>query len=147
MAADEEKLDADLAVERLNASLELQMRSALQYSLTAASLVGLEVQAVGGLLTEYGDNELSDARRLIEKIVSLGGTPTTKVAGLRVEEDPMDALAWLVECEEEAVEALQASIEPTGREGRSEALEHLLEHLIMRKQGQIDFLNRARGNR
>jgi hypothetical protein len=35
---------------------------------------------------------------------------------------------------------LQAAIEPTGREGRSEALEHTLEHLIMRKQNQVDFL-------
>jgi hypothetical protein len=41
------------------------------------------------------------------------------------------------------VEALQEAIEPTGREGRSEALEHLLEHMIMRKQHQIDFLRRA----
>ena len=36
------------------------------------------------------------------------------------------------------------AIEPTGREGRSEALEHTLEHLIMRKQNQVDFLLRAR---
>ena len=42
------------------------------------------------------------------------------------------------------MEALQAAIEPTGREGRSEALEHMLEHLIIRKQDQIDFLVRAR---
>ena len=31
-------------------------------------------------------------------------------------------------------------IEFSGQEPRSEALEHLLEHLIMRKQQQIDFL-------
>ena len=42
------------------------------------------------------------------------------------------------------IEALQESIEPTGREGRSEALEHMLEHIIMRKQNQVDFLLRAR---
>jgi hypothetical protein len=50
----------------------------------------------------------------------------------------------LIETETEAIEALQSGIEPTGREGSSEALEHLLEHLIMRKQNQIDFLLRAR---
>ena len=53
------------------------------------------------------------------------------------------AIAWLVECEEAAVEALQEAIEPTGREGRSEALEHLMEHLIMRKQNQVDWMLRA----
>lgn len=132
-------------MERLNAALELQMRSALQYSLTAASLVGFEAQAVAGSLTDYGDRELGDARRLIQKIVALEGTPTTTVAELRVISDPVAAIDWLIDCEVEAVEALQAAIEPTGREGRSEALEHLLEHLIMRKQSQIDFLKRASG--
>jgi bacterioferritin (cytochrome b1) len=141
----DESLDEELAVERLNAALELQMRSALQYSLTAASLVGFEAQAVAGSLTDYGDRELSDARRLIQKIVALEGTPTTTVAELRVISDPVPAIDWLIDCEVEAVEALQAAIEPTGREGQSEALEHLLEHLIMRKQSQIDFLKRASG--
>jgi bacterioferritin (cytochrome b1) len=143
MAAEEELLDEELAIERLNAALRLQYRSALQYSLTAASLVGFEVQALGGKLTGYGDEELDDARKLIEKIVSFGGTPTTAIADLRVDRDPSAAVGWLIECEREAVEALKDAIEPTGREGRSEALEHLLEHLIMRKQRQIDFLERA----
>ena len=144
MAEEEELLDEGLAVERLNAALSLQLRSALQYSLTAASLVGLAEQAVAGELTRYSDDEITDARRLVEKIVSLGGSPTTEVAELRFERDSIAAIGWLIECEDETVEALQAAIEPTGREGRSEALEHLLEHLIMRKQRQVDFLERAR---
>ncbi len=144
MSEEEETLNEELAVERLNSALRLQLRSALQYSLTAASLVGFDIQAVGAVLTQYGDEELADARRLIEKIVSLGGTPATEIAELRAEREPAAAIGWLVDCESEAVEALQAAIEPTGREGRSEALEHMLEHMIMRKQAQVDFLERAR---
>jgi bacterioferritin (cytochrome b1) len=143
MGDSEERLDEAEAVERLNAALRLQMRSALQYSLTAAGLVGFEAQAIGDLLTQYGDEELADARRLISKIVALGGSPTTEVAELRVEPKLEAAIRWLVDCERDAVDALQAAIEPTGREGRSEALEHLLEHLILRKQEQIDRLERA----
>jgi hypothetical protein len=60
-----------------------------------------------------------------------------------VSSDPVEAITWLIECETDAVEALQAAIEPTGRDAVSEALEHLLEHLILRKQSQIDFLRRA----
>jgi bacterioferritin (cytochrome b1) len=142
----EEKLDEGKAVELLNAALELQFRSALQYSIAAASLLGLEAQALGAKLTDFGDEELSGARRLIEKIVSFGGEPTASVAALRFDRAPEDALGWLVECEEAAVEALQAAIEPTGRDGRSEALEHMLEHLIMRKQQQADFIRRAASN-
>jgi bacterioferritin (cytochrome b1) len=140
---DEEKLDEKKAVKRLNTALELQYRSALQYSIVASSLSGIEAQALGSKLTEFGDSELSDVRRLIEKIVSFGGEPTTKVAELRFEKGVKSAIRRLVKGEEAAVEALQEAIEPTGRDGRSEALEHLMEHLILRKQQQVDFLNRT----
>ncbi len=143
MPDQEERLDEELAVERLNAALQNQYRSALQYSIAAASLLGLEAQALGPKLTGFGDEELSGARQLIEKIISFGGEPTTTVADLEFHDGAVGALSWLIECEQEAVEALQAAIEPTGREGRSEALEHMLEHLIMRKQHQVDFLRRA----
>ena len=46
--------------------------------------------------------------------------------------------------ETEVLETLQAAIEPTGREAASEAVEHRLEHIIMRKQEQVDYLLRAR---
>ena len=143
MPEQEERLDENLAIERLNAALQHQYRSALQYSVVAASLLGLEGQALGPRLTSFGDEELDGVRRLIEKIVSFGGKPTDAVAELQFHPKTGDALDWLITCEEESVEALQDSIEPTGREGRSEALEHMLEHLIMRKQRQIDFLRRA----
>lgn len=139
----EEKLNEKAAIERLNAALSLQYRSALQYSIVASSLAGLEAQGLSVKLTGFGDEELSGARRLVEKVVSFGGEPTTEVAELRFDAKAPDAIAWLVRCEEEGVEALQEAIEPTGREGRSEALEHMLEHQIMRKQEQVDFLQRA----
>jgi bacterioferritin (cytochrome b1) len=141
---EEETLDVDEAVRCLNEALRLQYRSALQYSLTSAALTGIEAQAIATQLIQFGDEELSDARRLIEKIISFEGTPTTDVAELRNPDNGRDALDWLIETETEAIEALQASIEPTGREGRSEALEHRLEHMIMRKQEQVDLLIRAR---
>jgi bacterioferritin (cytochrome b1) len=143
MPDSEEQLDESLAIERLNAALAQQYRSALQFSMAAAGLLGLEAQALGAKLTEFGDAELEGARRLIEKVVSFGGEPTTEVAGLEFHTEPGKAIGWLVECEEAGVEALQEAIEPTGRDGRSEALEHMLEHQIMRKQQQIDFLKRA----
>jgi bacterioferritin (cytochrome b1) len=143
MPEEEEKLDEQEAVERLNEALSLQYRSALQYSIVASSLTGIEAQALGSKLTGFGDAELADVRRLIEKIVSFKGEPTTEVAPLSFHSGARDALLRLAEYEEETVEALQQAIEPTGREGRSEALEHLMEHLILRKQHQVDFLNRA----
>jgi len=142
---DEEKLNRKEAVKRLNEALTLQYRSALQYSIVASSLTGIEAQALGSKLTEFGDAELADVRRLIEKIVSFDGKPATEVAELSFDAGTKQALRRLAKDEQAAVETLQAAIEPTGREGRSEALEHLMEHLILRKQHQVDFLNRAIG--
>jgi bacterioferritin len=140
----DEKMDVEKQIECLNDALRLQHRSVLQYSLVAGSVIGLEYQAHADKMREHSLSELEDATRLVEKITALGGEPSTEVAELRWTGDPGNAVAWLIESESDAIENLQAAIEPTGREGRSEALEHMLEHLIMRKQEQIDYLMRAR---
>jgi bacterioferritin (cytochrome b1) len=140
----DEKMDVDAQIERLDASLRLQRRSALQYSLAAGSVIGLGYQAHAQKLSEFAAAELEDLIRLTEKITALGGTPGVEVAPLEETPDPAKALDALIDQEGEALEALQASIEPTGREAASEAVEHRLEHIIMRKQEQVDYLTRAR---
>jgi bacterioferritin (cytochrome b1) len=140
----EERMDVDAQVEHLNAALCLQHRSVLLYSLTAGSVIGLEYQAHADRMREHARHELEDATRLVEKITALGGAPSTDVAPMGFTPDPSVALDRLIECESEALEALQAAIEPTGREAASEAVEHRLEHMIMRKQEQVDYLLRAR---
>jgi bacterioferritin (cytochrome b1) len=140
----DERLDVEQAVERLNAALALQYRSALQYALLAGGMLGYAHQALREPLAEAAAAELEDVRLLVEKIAALGGDPTTEVAPLSWHNDSGQALDGLVENEGDAIEALQEAIEPTGREGVSEALEHLLEHVILRKQRQVDLLLRAR---
>jgi bacterioferritin (cytochrome b1) len=141
---DDEKLDVEAAVSKLNSALRLQHRSIIEYTLVGASLTGFEYQGLAEKMAEYAVAEVEDARRLAEKVASFEGEPTTVVAKPRWSADPREAFGHLIEDETEAIEALQAAIEPTGREGRSEALEHRLEHIIMRKQEQVDFLERAR---
>jgi len=136
-------MDVEQQVRRLNDALRLQGRSALQYALTGGSLLGLEHQAIAERFGEFARAEIDDARRIVEKIAALGGEPTAEVAPLRFDSDPGKALEWLIESETEALTALQDAIEPTGREAASEAVEHRLEHIIMRKQEQVDVLLRA----
>ena len=107
-------------------------------------MFGLEVQGVADKLWTFAQHELEDTRLLVEKITALGGDPTTKVGELKWEPDPGKALDHLIETEDEVTEALHAVIPHSGQEARSEALEHLMEHIIMRKQNQIDWLRRAR---
>jgi bacterioferritin (cytochrome b1) len=139
----DETMDVEEQIECLNRALRLQHRSVIQYSLVAGSVIGLQYQAHADKMKQHALAELEDATRLVEKITALGGDPTTEVAALSFTADPSDALEGLIENESEALEALQASIEPTGREAASEAVEHRLEHMIMRKQEQVDYLLRA----
>ena len=144
MPESRDPMDEEGAVERMNAALRLQHRSIVAFSVVAGSLTGFAFQAFGDELAGFARAELEDARHLVEKIAALGRAPTTQIAPVTYEPDPEAALSRLVDEETEVIEALQAVIPHTGQEGRSEALEHRLEHMIMRKQEQVDALLRAR---
>jgi bacterioferritin (cytochrome b1) len=137
-------MEVDKVLECLNQALELQHRSILQFNLASGSMFGLEVQAITHDLWRFAQAELDDTRRIVEKISALGGDPTTKVAKVTWASDPGKQMDQLIEHEDEAIAALHSVIPFSGQEPRSEALEHLMEHLIMRKQNQVDWLRRAR---
>lgn len=145
MADPDEPLDHDAAIAALNKALRLQYRSGLAYSLVAGSLTGFAHVALGPQLYAFAAAELDDARRLVEKIVALGGEPVTTVAKLEFHPQAKAAFEWLLQTEREAIEAVASVIQCTGGDAESEALEHRLEHMIMRKQEQVEALERARG--
>lgn len=144
MADPNEPLDREKAVKRLNDALRLQYRSGLAYSLVAGSLTGFEIVALSTQLYDFAAAELDDARRLVEKIVALDGEPTTTVAKLEFHQTSKKAMEWLIETERECIDAVAFVIDATGGDAESEALEHRMEHMIMRKQEQVEALERAR---
>jgi len=107
-------------------------------------MFGVQVQGVAEKLWTFAQHELEDTRLVVEKITALGGDPTTRIGKLEWDPDPAKTLDRMIETEEEVTEALHAVIPHSGQEAASEALEHLMEHIIMRKQNQIDWLRRAR---
>ena len=140
---EKEQMNHAAVKEKLTQALRLQYRSVLQYTLTAGSIVGMEYQSFSDRLWLFAESEIDDARRLVEKLVALEGEPPVRAPDLKNASSAKEALEWLVESESEVIERLQDVIPETGHEGASEALEHLLEHIIMRKQEQVDFLVRA----
>jgi bacterioferritin (cytochrome b1) len=141
---DKDPLDVDLALERLTKALPLQLRSAAAFTMAAGSITGFQYLGLAELLWRFAEADLADSRRLVEKIVTLGGKPIDKVTGFDLPNDGDGIVARLIELETEVIEALQDTIPATGHTGDSEALEHRLEHMIMRKQEQVDTLVRAR---
>ena len=140
----EEKMNVKKVIQLINRALPLQMRSVALFTWAAGSVTGFEMQAVGQKLESFGRLELDDARRLIEKVVALGGDPTANVKAFEAFSLTKTGMKKMIDHETETTEALRKVIPETGQEARSEALEHLLEHIIMRKQEQIDFLERVR---
>jgi bacterioferritin len=140
---DRDPMDEEAVIGALNEALALQHRSAVAYTVAAGSLTGFQFQPLALELGRFAREEVDDARHLVEKLVTLGGTPTTAVAEMPYEAIPEKAIEALIDHETKTIEALQAVIPPSGQEGRSEALEHRMEHMIMRKQEQVDALIRA----
>jgi len=145
MADDEDKdpLDVEGALERLGVALPLQLRSAAAFTIAAGSITGYQYLGLSDLLWRFAAADLEDARRLVEKIVTLGGRPTDGIPGFELPTEGEGIVARLIEFETETIEALQNTIPATGHTGDSEALEHRMEHMIMRKQEQVDTLLRA----
>jgi len=140
---DDDPMDVPRVIETMTRALRLQWRSTLQYSTMSATLTGPDGAALAELFREYAGAELADAARLTEKLVALGGTPPTDVPNLTMGSTSATSLAALADGDDETIAALHAVIEHSGQEPRSEALEHLLEHLILRKQQQVDLIRRA----
>lgn len=135
-----EAMDVARVEESLQEALDHQSRSILSMALLSGALRGAEGIAVKQSLRSFVQAELEDTYLLVEKLSALGGSPRLGGPSLKLPPDTNDALAALMEHEREGVAALHAVIAHSGQEPRSEALEHLLEHVIMRKQQQIDFL-------
>lgn len=143
-AVADDSMDQGEVQRRLADALRLQYRSALLHATAAGVVGGFEGVLASDLLAEYATLELADVRRLADKLVALGGTPPPDVGTLpEVGSDLRTAVTTLVETDEEVIAALHRVIEPSGQEPRSEALEHLMEHVITRKQAQVDRLRRG----
>ena len=144
----EETMDVEAQIECLNTALRLQHRSVLMYSVTAgqrdrARVPGPRRQDARSTRSPSSRTPPGWSRRSPRSAASR--PPMSRRSSFQA--DPAHALDQLVDCEGETLEALQAAIEPTGREAASEAVEHRLEHMIMRKQEQVDYLLRARRRR
>jgi hypothetical protein len=106
----------------------------------AGTVRGVGGAAIKQSLREFVLAELADSYQLIEKLSALGGRVVIDTPVIDVSTDARPALRSRREHEVTTVSALHGVIPHSGQQARSEALERLLEDVIMRKQPQIDYL-------
>lgn len=136
-------MNTERVLDCLGRALSLQARSLMTMTALAGSLRGLDGMGAKFRMRQFVAAELEDSYLLTEKFVALGGSPRLDPGCVAPAADPEEALRDLLEGERETIAALHAVIPHSGQEPRSEALEHLLEHVIMRKQQQADVLSLA----
>src|SRR3954453_5483636 len=98
-----EAMDVTAVLDRLNAALRLQYRSALQYLLLSGGGRGPHAMAIGEQLWHYAQSEFADARLLISKVGALGGEPDVNVAEIRYQPGVGDSIRHLIDTEEKVL--------------------------------------------
>src|SRR5690625_3724480 len=91
-------------IEGLNTDLAHEYGAAIQYSYSASAVSGLYRSALKPFFEEEITDELGHALYLSEKIISLGGTPTTKAADVPQPTEVKDLLEAVHKSESDTVE-------------------------------------------
>jgi hypothetical protein len=136
----DETMDLEAVRKQLATAVSQQLGSVLGLTLLAGSLRGPKSLSLKDRLQAYAVAEVADAQLLIEKLTAVGGELAPVEAPPLPSADAGMALGEFVEREEQVMASLHAVISSSGQEPRSEALEHLIEHVLMRKQQQLDYL-------
>ena len=96
-------MNKDQLVEALNKDLANEYQAIIMYTTYAAQVKGPQrLQLVGFFQGEIGD-EQGHAQFLADKVVALGGVPTTTPAPVPSAETPREMLERVLEAEKEAI--------------------------------------------
>jgi hypothetical protein len=144
-AVGDEAMDVEAVNKQLSAAVSQQLGSLVSLTLLAGNLQGPLSLNLKDRLQAYAVAEVADTQLLVEKLAAVGGQLSPMEAPPVPSTDAGTALREFLEREEQVMATLHAVIPSTGQEPRSEALEHLIEHVLMRKQQQVDYLSLALG--
>ena len=121
--------DAKKLVALLNEGLEMEYASYIQYLTQAAITKGPYAEALIARFEEIASDEAEHAKILRQRIVVLGGTPTTKVGEIQVHQDALRAVQINQKYEKDTVEFYRKILNliPSDHPILYEAIEHVLE--------------------
>ena len=95
-------MDKAKVIADLNHLLSLEYAAYVGYATTASMLVGDHAPYWEGIFVGMSADELKHAGELRQRIVALGGLPTTRVADVPVDQDPKKFLEKMLALEHEA---------------------------------------------
>lgn len=132
-------MDRKAVINALNDALALEYAAVVQYAQCSYCVKGFRRLAVAGWFFEQATTSLTHARMMGDKIVALGGTPTTQVGPVREAQDLTSMVKLSLEMERRSVESYQAALALAADDT---ALRVLLETRIEAEQADVEELEK-----
>lgn len=129
-------------IDKLNDILRWEWKGVIQYTQAAFLVQDLWRETYSKLFREGADESLGHARRIGDKIVALGGTPTTEHADVEQSHDLRDMLHQALELERGAVEHYSEALELCQD---NHGLRIMLENILLEEQDGVDHIERLIG--
>lgn len=127
----------------LNRALPLVARDAVALSVVAGTLPGPQGIALAEPLREMATANLRDVERLAARVASLGAAPSLTFAEPALPKTWSASVKRLLVDGQATLQALVDAIPADADDPEGEATEHLLEHMVHRKRGDLELLERA----
>lgn len=134
-------MDAKTLIENLNKDLAEELAAVIQYTTYAAKVTGpYRPQLVQFFLAEVPDEQMH-AQFLANKIVALGGEPTTKPSAVKKAATNREMLEAVLEAETRAVEGYTQRADEAGEFG-DVGLKVQLEDMVRDESGHAEETER-----
>jgi bacterioferritin len=132
-------MNKEQVIAELNAILALEYTAVLQYTHESFLVDGLERPQYLQMFRQEATESLAHAQLVGEKIVALGGVPTTEVGEVAVATDLRDMLENNLKLERAAVEAYARALSMAGEDI---SLRMMLENQIAAEHASVEELER-----
>ncbi|MBI3304014.1 MAG: ferritin-like domain-containing protein [Deltaproteobacteria bacterium] len=136
-------MDRKAVIKALNDALALEYAAVVQYAQFSYCVKGFRRLAVAGWFFEQATKSLTHARQMGDKIVALGGIPTTRVELVREAQDLTGMVKLSLEMERRSVESYQAALALAADDT---ALRVLLESRVEAEQADVEELEKMLGD-
>ncbi len=107
----EDNMDKQKLIEGLNEDLSKELGAAIRYMYQTSIAEGFDGEELREILRPDINEEIAHATYLMDKIVALGGTPTTKPADFEKHTDVKDMLKYDLKMEREDIENYKKRVE------------------------------------
>ena len=135
--------DAHKILHLMNAGLEMEYASQIQYLTQAAITTGPYAEGLMARFKEIASDEAEHAEILRTRIAALGGVPTTKVGPIQIHEDSLKAVKINLKYERDTVTFYQKLLNLIPHD--EVILYEAIEHVLQDSQEHVEELERLVG--